>query len=403
MTRALFAAAVALALATGASGATRADPGVTSTSILLGGTAALSGPESAYYAPVAKGAQAYFAYVNAHGGVNGRKLTYKVDDDAYDPAQTVQMTRQLVQEDRVFAIFNSIGTEHMLAIRPFLNAAKVPQFFVGTGARAIFSGRSQYPWTIGYLPSFYGEGKMYARYIAAHSPKARIAVLYENDDYGKDLRDGLKAGLGAKGKVVATASYELTDTDMSAQIAALKTSHADTLALFALPKQVIQAFLATHKLGWQPHYFISAVSIDPFVMNVVRASTGKKTTEGAISAAFLKVATDPALANDPGAKLYKSIMKSYCGGCDPTALAHIYGMAAAYTMVDALKHAGKNLTRDSLLRAATHLDERSNPFLQPGIEIKTSPTDYLPFEQMRMFRYHNGRWTPFGGLVSVRP
>ena len=403
MTRALFAAAVALALATGASGATRADPGVTPTSILLGGTAALSGPESAYYAPVARGAQAYFAYVDAHGGVNGRKLTYKVDDDAYDPAQTVQMTRQLVQEDRVFAIFNSIGTEHMLAIRPFLNAAKVPQFFVGTGARAIFSGRSQYPWTIGYLPSFYGEGKMYARYIAAHSPKARIAVLYENDNYGKDLRDGLEAGLGTKVKVVATASYELTDTDMSAQIAALKTSHADTLALFALPKQVIQAFLAAHKLGWQPHYFISAVSIDPFVMNVVRASTGKKTTEGAISAAFLKVATDPALAKDPGAQLYKSIMKNYCSGCDPTALAHIYGMAAAYTMVDALKHAGKDLTRESLLRAATHLDERSNPFLQPGIVIKTSSTDYLPFEQMRMFRYHNGRWTPFGGLVSVRP
>ncbi len=190
---------------------------------------------------------------------------------------------------------------------------------------------------------------------------------------------------------------------MSAQIAALKPSRADTLALFALPKQVIQAFLAAHKLGWQPHYFISAVSIDPFVMNVVQASTNKKTTEGAISSAFLKVATDPALANDPGAKLYKSIMKTYCQGCDPTALAHIYGMASAYTMVDALKHAGKNLTRASLLQAATHLNEKANPFLQPGIVIKTSPNDYLPFEQMRMFRYHNGRWTPFGKLVGVRP
>jgi len=401
--RTALALAVVLSLAAGALAATTNDPGVSSNSILLGGTAALSGPESAYYAPVARGAQAYFAYVNAHGGVNGRKITYKVDDDAYDPAQTVQMTRQLVQEDRVFAIFNSIGTEHMLAVRPFLNASHVPQFFVGTGARAVFSGRSQYPWTIGYLPSFYGEGKMYGRYISLHSPKARVAVLYENDDYGKDLRDGLKAGLAGKAKVVGTASYELTDTDMSAQIAALKPSRADTLALFALPKQVIQAFLAAHKLGWQPHYFISAVSIDPFVMNVVQASTNKKTTEGAISSAFLKVATDPALANDPGAKLYKSIMKTYCQGCDPTALAHIYGMASAYTMVDALKHAGKNLTRASLLQAATHLNEKANPFLQPGIVIKTSPNDYLPFEQMRMFRYHNGRWTPFGKLVGVRP
>jgi branched-chain amino acid transport system substrate-binding protein len=399
----LLAAFAALTLVAGASGSTRTDPGVTSTSILLGGTAAISGPESAYYAPVAKGAQAYFAYVNAHGGVNGRKIDYKVVDDAYDPALTVQATRQLVQQDGVFAIFNSIGTEHMLAVRLFLNQLKVPQLFVGTGAREIFNGRVKYPWTIGFLPSFYGEGKLYGRYISAHTPKARVAVLYENDDYGKDLRDGAKAGLGGKGKIVGTASYELTDADMSSQIAALKATRADTLMLFALPKEVIQAFLAAHKLGWQPHYFVSAVSIDPFVMNVIAASAGKKTTEGALSSAFLKVATDPSLANDPGAKLYKSIMRTYCQGCDPNALAHIYGMASAFTMVDALKHAGTNLTRDSLLRAATHLNEANNPFLQPGITIKTSPTDYLPFEQLRMFRYHNARWAPFGTFASVRP
>ena len=399
----LVAVAAVLTLEGGASGATRADPGVTSTSILLGGTAAISGPESAYYAPVAKGAQAYFAYVNAHGGVNGRKIEYKVVDDAYDPSQTVQATQQLVQQDGVFAIFNSIGTEHMIAVRPFLNQAKVPQLFVGTGAREILSGRVKYPWTIGYLPSFYGEGKLYGRYIAAHTPKARVAILYENDDYGKDLRDGARAGLGAKAKIVGTASYELTDADMSSQIASLKSSHADTLMLFALPKQVIQAFLAARKLGWQPHYYMSAISIDPFVMNVIAASAGKKTTEGTLSSAFLKVATDPSLAKDPGAKLYKSIMKTYCQGCDPTALAHIYGMASAYTMVDALKHAGKNLTRDSLLRAATHLDEKNNPFLQPGITLKTSPTDYLPFEQLRMFRYHNAQWSAFGKFASVRP
>jgi ABC-type branched-subunit amino acid transport system substrate-binding protein len=399
----LLALAGVLTLAGGASGATREDPGVTPTTILVGGTAAISGPESAYYAPVAKGAQAYFAYVNAHGGVNGRKIDYKVVDDAYDPAQTVQATRQLVQQDGVFAIFNSIGTEHMIAVRPFLNQLKVPQLFVGTGAREIFNGRAKYPWTIAFLPSFYGEGKLYGRYIAAHTPKARVAVLYENDDYGKDLRDGAKAGLGSKGKIVGTASYELTDADMSSQIAALKATHADTLMLFALPKQVIQAFLAAHKLGWQPHYFVSAVSIDPFVMSVVAASAGKKTTEGALSSAFLKIATDPSLAKDPGAELYKTIMKTYCQGCDPNALAHIYGMASAFTMVDALKHAGKNLTRDSLLRAATHLDEANNPFLQPGITIKTSPTDYLPFEQLRMFRYHNARWTAFGAFSSVKP
>jgi ABC-type branched-subunit amino acid transport system substrate-binding protein len=399
----IVAAAALLSLASGASGATRADPGVTSTSILLGGTAAISGPESAYYAPVAKGAQAYFAYVNARGGVNGRKIEYKVVDDAYDPSQTVQATRQLVQQDQVFAIFNSIGTEHMIAVRPFLNQAKVPQLFVGTGARDIFNGRAKYPWTIGFLPSFYGEGKLYARYIAAHTPKAKVAILYENDEYGKDLRDGAKAAMGNKAKIVSTASYELTDADMSSQIASLKASGANTLMLFALPKQVIQAFLAAHKLGWKPQFYVSAVSIDPFVMTVIAASTGKKTTEGALSSAFLKVATDPALAKDPGAKLYKSIMKTYCQGCDPNALAHIYGMASAYTMVDSLKRAGKNLTRDSLLRAATHLNLKNNPFLQPGITVKTSPTDYLPFEQLRMFRYHNARWSPFGKFASIRP
>jgi ABC-type branched-subunit amino acid transport system substrate-binding protein len=399
----LVALAALLTLAGGASGATRTDPGVTSTSILLGGTAAISGPESAYYAPVAKGAQAYFAYVNARGGVNGRKIEYKVVDDAYDPAQTVQATRQLVQQDGVFAIFNSIGTEHMIAVRPFLNQAKVPQLFVGSGSRAILSGRTKYPWTLGFLPSFYGEGKLYGRYVAAHSPKARVAILYENDDYGKDLRDGAKAGLGGKAKIVGTTSYELTDADMSSQIASLKASKADTLMLFALPKQVIQAFLAAHKLGWKPQYFVSAVSIDPFVMTVVAASAGKRTTEGALSSAFLKVATDPSLAKDPGAKLYKSIMKTYCQGCDPNALAHIYGMASAFTMVDALRHAGKNLSRDSLLRAATHLNEKNNPFLQPGITITTSATDYLAFEKLRMFRYHNARWTPFGKFASVRP
>ena len=401
--RTLLGVTLFLALATGAAGAVRDDPGITSNSILLGGTAPLTGPESTYYAPVARGAQAYFAYVNAHGGVFGRQIDYKVDDDAYDPAQTVQDTRQLVQEDHVFAIFNSIGTEHMLAVRPFLNASKVPQLFVGSGSRAILNGAKQYPWTVGYLPSFFGEGELYGHYVSSTWPKSKVAVLYENDAYGMDLRDGLQKGLGGKAKIVGTASYELTDTDMSSQIAALRATHADTLALFALPKEVIQAFLAAHKLGWQPHYIISNVSIDPFVMNVVASSAGKKTPEGAISSAFLKLATDPKLANDKGVKLYHSIMKTYCTGCDPNALAHIYGMAAAYTMVDALKHAGKNPTRASVQKAAMHLDETTNPFVQPNLAIKTSPTAPYPFTQVRLYRYTSGHWTPFGGLVSVRP
>jgi branched-chain amino acid transport system substrate-binding protein len=387
-------------------GATQAAPWTGSdqtATILVGGTAPLSGPASEYYAPVAKGAQAYIAYVNAHGGVYGRRIEYKIVDDAYDPARTAQETRKLVEQDQVLAIFNSVGTEHALTVRPYLNQVGVPQLFVGTGARKIIQARKQYPWTLGYFPSFYGEGALYGRYIAAHSPTAKVAVLYENDDYGKELRDGLQKSLHGRGMIAGIASYEPADAEVSAQIASLKATHANTLALFAGPQQSIQAFLAAQELGWQPHWYVSAVSIDPSLMNEIALSTSKTRTEGVIGSTFLKVATDPRLTGDRGAKLYKSIMKSYCDGCDPNALAHIYGMAAAYTMVDALTHAGKNPSRASLLRAATHLIETSNPFLQPGITLKTSATDYAPFEQLRMLRYHNGRWNPFGTMATVRP
>jgi branched-chain amino acid transport system substrate-binding protein len=404
MKRTFVGLAAALTLVSAASGATRADPGVTSSQILLGGTAALSGPEAAYYAPVARGAQSYFEYVNARGGVFNRKIVYKVIDDAYDPTKTVEATRQLIQQDRVFAIFNSIGTEHTLAVRPLTNQAKVPHLFLGTGARSVAKDGSKYPWTIGFLPSFFAEGKVYGTYIGANVKNARVAVLYEDDDYGRDLLDGLRKGLGRKGRIVSSQSYSLTDADMNSQVAKLKASRASVFAVFALPKQAIQAFLAANKLGWRPKPFISGVSVDPFVMNVIRASAGKKAAEGAISSAYLKVATDPALAKDPGVKLYKTVMRRHCGGCDVNALAHIYGMAVAYTMVETLKRAGRNLTRQSVLRAATHLRLGSNPFLQPGLVIQTGPRDYYPIEKLRLLRFDNGRWKPLGSaLVTARP
>ena len=404
MRRSLAACLLALALASGASGATRADPGVSSTEIVLGGTAALSGPEAAYYEPVARGAQAYFAYVNARGGVFGRKITYKVVDDGYDPTKTVEATRQLIQQDRVFAIFNSIGTEHTLAVRPLVNQAKVPHLFLGTGSRSIAKDASKYPWTMGFLPSFYGEGRAYGRYLAANVKKLRVAVLYEDDDYGRDLLAGLRAGIGKKGRVAAAASYSLTDADVNSQVARLKASRANAFAVFALPKQAIQAFLAAHRLGWKAKPVVSGVSVDPFVMNVIRVSAGRAAADGAISSAYLKVATDPALAKDPGVRLYKRVMKAYCGGCDVNALAHIYGMAVAYTMVDTLKKAGRNVSRASLLRAATHLRLGTNPFLQPGLVLQTGPRDYYPIEKLRLMRYGNGRWQPLGkALVPARP
>jgi branched-chain amino acid transport system substrate-binding protein len=323
-------------------------------------------------------------------------------DDAYDPAETVRKTRELVENDKVFAIFGSVGTEHALAVRPYLNQLGVPQLFVGSGLSALALERRQYKWSMGFLPRFAGEGALYGRYVKRTRPKSRIAVLHENSEYGEDMFAGLRAGLGAlSSRITAVQTYDLSDTDLNAQIAKLKASHADTIMIFALPTQTIQAFLAIRKLGWRPRVFVNSVSIDPFVMDVIQRNTGKKLVDGAISSQFLKDPTDPALAKDPGVKLYKQILRRYLPDARPREVANLYGMATAYTMVDALRHAGAQPTRASLLRAATHLNER-NPFLVKGVTVKTGPNDYYPVERTRMLRFHGGRWRQLGGLASVR-
>ena len=394
MIRALAAAAVVAFVPAG-------EPGVTAKTILIGGTVPLTGPESAY-APVARGAQAYFDYVNARGGVYGRKIVYKVDDDGYDPARTVQATRELVEQDHVLAIFNSVGTEHNLAVRGYLNQMKVPQLFVGSGATVIAREHARMPWTMGFLPSFAGEGAIYGRTLAATRPKALYAVLYEDSDFGKDMLNGFKRGLGRHARnVVGRQTYEVTDADVASQISQLKASKADTLVLFALPKQTIQGFLTANKLGWHPHVVVTSVSIDPFVMNIVRESAGKRQTEGTISTAFLHDPTNPAQARSRGVKLYRQIMHRYLPSGDPKAVAHLYGMAAAYTMADALKHAGRNPTRASLLRAAQHLNE-INPFLLAGVRIRTSPRNYFPIARTHLVRYQGTGWRLVGKLLPVR-
>src|SRR5581483_1843827 len=229
-----------------------------------------------------------------------------------------------------------------------------------------------YPWTIGYLPSFVAEGQLYGKHLAATSPAARISVLYEDSDFGKDLLLGLQQGLGGKGKIVAKASYSVSDADVGSQLSALKASKADTLMVFALPKQTIQSFITADKLGWRPQFYVASVSIDPFVMTVARLNTGGRTTEGALSIAFLKDASNLARwGRDPGVRLYYRIMKAYDPSGDPKAVANFYGMASAFTLVDALKHAGRNPTRAGLLAAALHLNETDNPFLLPGFAVRT--------------------------------
>ena len=395
-------ALAAAGLAVPAAGVPVGTPGVTGHQILIGGTVPLSGQASAFGA-VGPSANAYFKYVNAHGGVYGRKIRYLYRDDGYDPARTLEETRRLVEQDKVFAIFNTVGTEHTLAIRGYLNALGVPEVFAGTGASAVGRGYKRYPWTMGYLPSFAGEGAIYGRYVVKHRPRARIAVLYENSDYGQDLLRGLRRGLGKHAKqIVAKASYEVTDSSVESQIAKLRASHADTFMLFALPTYAIGSFVSAYKLGWFPRFFVSAVSIEPGIMSIARSNTHGRETNGALSFAFVKDPTSPVWARDPAVALYRRILKRYLPGSSPKNVYNWYGMTVAYSMVDALRHAGRSPTRAGLLHAATHMNERSNPFLLPGVFVRTSPTNYFPIAKARMVRYRKTLWVLFGPLVTPR-
>jgi branched-chain amino acid transport system substrate-binding protein len=399
----LLVATAALVLFVPAAGSRPAGtPGITKTQILIGGTVPLSGQASSFGA-IGPAANAYFKYVNAHGGVRGRKIKYLYRDDGYDPSRTFELTRELVEQDKVFAIFNTVGTEHTLAIRGYLNALKVPEVFAGTGAAKVGRGYKQFPWTIGYLPSFEGEGAIYGRYVVKHRPKARVAVLYENSDYGKDLLNGLQRGLGKlRSRIVAKQSYEVTDVDIGSQIARLRSSKADTFMVFALPLFALQAFGDAYKLGWYPRFFVSAVSIEPTIMGIARSNTHGRETNNALSFAFVKDPTSPVWKRDPATALYRKILKRYDKGGRVSDVYNWYGMTVAYSMVDALRHAGRNPTRQSFMRAVTHMNERSNPFLLPGVFVRTSPTNYFPIAKARMVRYRKDLWVLFGPLVNPR-
>ena len=394
---------LALALAAGtASARPTADPGVSAREIVIGGTVPLSGI-AASYASVGRGAEAYFKYINAQGGVFGRRITYKYLDDQYNPAQTVQVTRQLVQQERVFAIFNSLGTEHNLNIRAFLNAAKVPQLFVGSGATTFGRDYRRYPYTIGYLPSYVGEAKVYARHILSTKPRAKIAVLYQNDDYGKDLLNGFRAGLGAKrSNIVSTQNYDPLSTDVASQVGRLRGSGATLLMLIATPPFAIRALTAANRLGWRPQVYINQVGSATNIMKIISLSASPRIIQGAITLQAYKDPQNPRFRNDRGMRLYRQIMSRYLPRGDANDGFHVYSMAVAYSFVDALRKAGRNPTRAGIVRAVQSLNERANPFFAKGIAVQTGPNDYYPVERTRMLRFHAGRWRQVGGLVSVR-
>jgi branched-chain amino acid transport system substrate-binding protein len=379
------------------------DPGVTPTSILLGGTTSLTGSASQFSA-MAVGADAYFRYVNAKGGVNGRSITYRYLDDASTAASALQRTRELVEQEQVFAIFNTLGTDANLAIRSYLSSGKVPQLFAASGDTSFGRDYAQYPTTIGFQPIYAAEGWVVGKYLARSAPGANVAVLFQNDAYGKDLFNGLRKGLErSKARVIAAQPYEAGSADVGAQMTKLKESGADTFVIFAVPKVTIQAFMLAGKLGWKPKRVItSALSSSSSVMQQASQGGTNRVVEGAMSIAFLKDPTDSEWKHEPSMRLYGQIMKKYAPDADATDVSYVYGMAVAWTMVEALKKVGKDLTRASLLKVVDNLNAPGNPFLLPGIAVKTSGVDHYPIDQMLLQRWQKGSWKSFGGLWGYR-
>jgi branched-chain amino acid transport system substrate-binding protein len=390
-------AAFALVLPTAFAGSA-ADPGVSSTTILLGGTSPLTGP-AASYASVARGAKAYFDSINAKGGVAKRKIEYRITDDAYNPANTVQAVRRLVEQDRVFAVFNTLGTEANLAIRDYLNQMRVPQLFAASGATTFGRDAAKYPWTIGFQPSYAAEGFVYGRYVARTMKRAKIAVLFQNDDYGKDLLGALKSGLGRSGsKIVAAEPYQVTSPDVGSQIAKLKASGANVLAIFATPTFAIQSYVFANRLGWKPKVIVNGVSGTSNIMVLASEGGKNKLVEGSITTNVLKDPTDPRWRNDAGMKLYRSIMSRYAKGANVNDVYHVYGMAVGYETVGLLQRLGANPTRVGLMARARSLNSAKNPFLLSGVVVKTGRGDAFPLQQGQLQRWTKGRWVPFGEL-----
>ncbi|HET7465094.1 MAG TPA: ABC transporter substrate-binding protein [Candidatus Dormibacteraeota bacterium] len=386
----------------GSSGGTVAtDVGITNDSILLGNTIDQSGPAKSY-ATIASAEQAYFTYINNQGGVNGRKIKFTVLDDGYNPAQTLPLTKQLVEQNQVFAIFGGLGTDPQTAVFPYLNQQKVPQLFVATGATKWGLDYSQHTWTLGWQPPYQGEAHIYAKDILANHKSAKIGVLYQNDDYGKDYLKGLTDGLGSNASmIVDKEAYDSTApvSTLAAQLAKLKGSGADTLFIFAIPIPTITALATVTALGWSPLTYVNSVSNVASYMKFAMSKGAK--VDGAISVGYIKDPTDPQWANDDGMKLYKTVIAN-CSTCDANNGFNIYGVAVAYTMVDVLKQAGSNLTRANIIRiASTDLNE-TNPFLLPGIKVTTTSSDHFPIMQEQVIQWSSGAWHLQGSIIDER-
>ena len=373
-------------------------PGVTDTEIKLGQTMPYSGPASSL-GIIGKAEMAYFAMVNASGGVNGRKITLISLDDGFSPPRTVEQTRRLVESEQVLGLFSPIGTAPNTAIHKYVNANKIPHLFIGSSLMR-WADPEHFPWTIQTLrPPFVVDAKFFADHVLKTRPDAKIAVLYQNDDYGKEYLKSLKDALGNKAgtMIVAEASYDLTDPSIDSQIVTLKGSGADTLADFSTPKFGAQAIRKSYDIGWKPLHLIAFLAAS---VSAVLKPAGLEKSVGLVSTAVAKDPSDPQWRDDAAVKAYRAWAKQWYPEGDAEDWGNVSGYNAAQLMVEVLKQCGDDLTRENLLRQATNIKDVQLPMMLPGIKINTSPTDYLPVEQAQLMRFNGERWVRFGDIVG---
>jgi branched-chain amino acid transport system substrate-binding protein len=400
-TRSILTATIVLCLSVATNPAAaekKYDPGANDNEIKIGNIMPYSGPLSSY-ALIGRTQAAFFNKINTEGGINGRKINFVTYDDAFSPPKTVEQARKLVESDEVLLIFESMGTPTNNAIRSYMNQKKVPHLFVATGATQ-FGDRKNFPWTMGWQPTYQTEGRIYAKYILQNLPQGKIGILYQNDDSGRDYLKGLKDGLGAevaKRMIVAELPYDPSETTVDSQIVTLKTMGADVFFNESSPKFAAQAIRKAAEIGWKPVQFLANISNS---VGSVLKPAGLENSKGILSTNYLQDPTDPTWKDDPAIKEWASFMDKYFPEGDKTSTFSVYGYATAQTMVQVLKQCGDDLTRENVMRQAANLKNLELGLLLPGIMINTSATDYYPLEQMQLSRFNGEHGVLFGPVIS---
>jgi ABC-type branched-subunit amino acid transport system substrate-binding protein len=383
---------------TGAQAEPQYDPGATDTEIKIGNTNPYSGPASSY-GVIGQGISAYFDMINAKGGINGRTIDFITLDDGYSPPKTVEQVRKLVEQEEVLFLFQTLGTPTNSAIHKYINAKKVPHLFVATGASK-WGQPDKYPWSMGWQPAYPTEAQIYAKYILENVPDAKIAVLYQNDDYGKDYLEGFREGLGDQvdSLIVVEAPYEVTDPTIDSQIVQLKNSGANVFFNISIPKFAAQAIRKAYDIGWRPLHILNGVSAS---VEAVLTPAGLDKSSGIISSLYLKDPTDPQWADAPDYTEWSAWMDEYNPRANKAELFNAYAYAVGATLVEVLRNCGDNLTRENLMLQAASLDNLEVPMMLPGITISTGPDDFFPIEQMQLMRFNGEIWELMGDVIAV--